>query len=195
MPDRIHRLLRLGCLVLAAVFLLLLLKTARDGNPLRSASLPDVPTWSPPPLETNAPSGGPSAGGPGPMPPPGMAMAMRMPPGGPGGPRGGRSTTPPPPPTVQKRIDHIVQNQLLGPIIRPPPMALLGIAGPDVLLRGPQGQSGLLRVGEDLGGIHLVRIGTNRVLVRENGELKELTLFGGMGGESLLPSSNPAPTP
>lgn len=193
MPDRFQRLLRLGCLVLAAVFLLQLLVTARHGNPLRSATLPDLPTWSPPPPETNAPAAGPSAGRPGPMPPPGMAM--RMPPGGPGGPRGGRSTTPPLSSTVQKRIDHIVQNQLLGPIIRPPPMALLGIAGPDVLLRGPQGQSGLLRVGEDLGGIHLVRIGTNRVLVRDNGELKELTLFDGMGGESLLPSSNPVTTP
>jgi hypothetical protein len=33
----------------------------------------------------------------------------------------------------------------------------------------------------------LLRIGINRVLVEENGEKKELRLFAGMGGETLLP--------
>jgi hypothetical protein len=81
----------------------------------------------------------------------------------------------------------VIQSEVLGPIMRPPPMALLGIAGQDVLLRAPNGQSGLVREGDELGGVQLVRVGTNRVLVKENGELKELMIFEGIGGESLLP--------
>src|SRR5690606_24149798 len=93
---------------------------------------------------------------------------------------------PPLPAALQARIDKITQSGLLGPVIRPPPMALLGIVGRDVLLRAPDGQSGLVREGGELGGVQLLRIGTNRVLVRENGVEKELLIFGGLGGESLL---------
>ena len=66
-------------------------------------------------------------------------------------------------------------------------MALIGIVGQDVLLRAPNGQSGLVREGGELGGVQLLKIGTNRVLVKENGETKELMIFEGMGGVSLLP--------
>lgn len=112
-------------------------------------------------------------------------MAMMMggmggPGGGPGGP--GRAL----PPEVQARLDKVVQSELLGMVMRPPPMALLGIVGDDVLLRAPNGQTGLLRVGGELGGVQLVRIGTNRVLVKENGQEKELMIFEGLGGESLV---------
>ena len=91
------------------------------------------------------------------------------------------------PPEIQARVDRVIQSELLGPIMRPPPMALLGIAGKDVFLRAPNGQSGLVREGGELGGVQLVRIGINRVLVKENGENKELMIFEGIGGESLLP--------
>ena len=91
------------------------------------------------------------------------------------------------PPAVQARVDRIVESEILGPFIRPMPMALLGIAGEDAFLRAPDGQTGMVREGAELGAIKLLRIGTNRVLVEENGEKKELTLFAGMGGESLLP--------
>jgi hypothetical protein len=50
-----------------------------------------------------------------------------------------------------------------------------------------------LREGEERGGIKLLRIGTNRVLVEENGQQKELTLFAGLGGESLLQSGKEKP--
>ncbi|KAB2664313.1 MAG: hypothetical protein DVB31_09975 [Verrucomicrobia bacterium] len=117
--------------------------------------------------------------------PPGMPMGMMsrmMPGGGPGGP-------PPPPldPWVKARVDRIVQSELFGPVPRPLPMALLGIAGRDAFLRTPGGQSGVVREGAELGGIKLLRIGVNRVLVEENGTPKELTIFNGAGGESLLP--------
>ncbi|MCZ7638119.1 MAG: hypothetical protein M5U12_20005 [Verrucomicrobia bacterium] len=105
----------------------------------------------------------------------------------PGRPGHGGPPGPALPPETQARLDRVIQSELLGPVMRPPPMALLGIAGQDVLFRGPNGQTGLVREGGELGGVHIVRIGTNRVLVREGTELKELTIFGGIGGESLMP--------
>jgi hypothetical protein len=90
------------------------------------------------------------------------------------------------PPDVQATVDKIRQSQLLGPDIKPPPMALLGIAGKDVFLRGPNGQTGIIRVGEEVGGAKLLRVGTNRVLVEHEGQQKELMIFEGFGSETLL---------
>jgi hypothetical protein len=91
------------------------------------------------------------------------------------------------PPAVASQIDKIKESQILGQIMRPPPMAVIGIAGRDVLFRAPNGQTGLLREGEELGGVKLLKIGTNRILVEENDQQKELLLFQGFGSESLLP--------
>lgn len=55
------------------------------------------------------------------------------------------------PPEIQARVDRVIQSEILGMIMRPPPMALLGIVGNDVLLRGPNGMSGLVREGGELG--------------------------------------------
>jgi len=89
-------------------------------------------------------------------------------------------------PQISARIEKIKNSQILGMIMRPPPMALIGIAGQDVLLRAPSGQTGVIRVGEELGGIKLLQIGTNRVLIEHAGRKQELMLFNGFGGESLL---------
>jgi len=91
------------------------------------------------------------------------------------------------PPALKARIDRIIQSEIFGMIPKPLPMALLGIAGQDVMLRAPNGQTGLLQEGGELGGIKLLRIGANRILVEEKGVQKELTIFSGLGGESLLP--------
>jgi hypothetical protein len=115
-----------------------------------------------------------------------------MPPAGPG--------KPPPdlPPLIQARIDRITQSEILGQIMRPLPMALLGIAGKTAFMRVPNGQTGLMKESEDLGGIKLLRIGTNRVLVEEDGQKKELMIFSGLGGETLMPqpkqNTNESPT-
>ncbi|HYE33116.1 MAG TPA: hypothetical protein VEH27_16940 [Methylomirabilota bacterium] len=90
------------------------------------------------------------------------------------------------PPEVAAIIEKIKNSQLLGPEMRPPPMALLAIAGQDVFLRAANGQTGLIREGEELGGIKLLKIGTNRVLVEHEGQQKELMIFSGFGGESLI---------
>jgi hypothetical protein len=93
---------------------------------------------------------------------------------------------PPLAPAAQARIDRITESEILGQVIRPLPMALLGIAGEVAFLRAPSGQTGLVKPGENLSEIKLLRIGTNRVLIEQDGQEKELTIFSGLGGESLL---------
>lgn len=199
MPDYGPLALKAACAILALLVARQAARIVLPSDALGRATLPDVPTWSPP---TNSPSApGTPAGSPGqPSMPPGMPPGMvpgmipGMPPGMPPGrvlpsPSGrsrGGAPAAPLSPEAQARLDRIVQSGLLGPVIRPPPMALLGIVGSQVLLRAPTGQTGLVREGDELGGIKVVRIGTNRVLVLENDQPKELSIFGGLGGDSLL---------
>jgi hypothetical protein len=121
------------------------------------------------------PGAPPGAGGP--------HMAM----GGPPGMMGGPNRAAPVPPEIQARVDRITDSEILAPIMHPLPMALLGIAGNSVFMRAPNGQTGLIKEGEELGGVKLLRVGINRVLVQEEGEKKELSIFDGLGGESLVP--------
>ncbi len=93
------------------------------------------------------------------------------------------------PPEIQARIDRVTESEILAPIAHPMPMALLGIAGQVAFLRSPSGQTGLVKEGDDLGEIKLLRIGTNRVLVEQDGQKKELMIFSGLGGESLMPKT------
>jgi hypothetical protein len=97
------------------------------------------------------------------------------------------------PPVTQARIDKITDSEILGPVIRPVPMGLLGIAGEYAFLRAPSGQTELVKEGAEMGGIKLLKIGINRVLVEEAGEQKELTIFEGYGGETLLPKPKDKP--
>lgn len=145
-------------------------------------------------------TGSRGSGAPEAMPalPPGMTPEMMagMPPeiraqmmagGMPGGRRGGGMKKIELPPEVQARVDRILDSEVFGPIIRPMPMALIGISDQEAFLRATNGQTGPVKVGGQIGGIKLLRIGVNRVLVEQDGEQKELTLFGGIGGESLAP--------
>ena len=63
---------------------------------------------------------------------------------------------------------------------------VVGIAGTDAFIRSTNGQPGMVKEGGEFGGIKLLRIGTNRVLIEDAGEKKELLIFEGAGGESLL---------
>lgn len=101
-----------------------------------------------------------------------------------GGGGGGKSDLPP---EIKARVDRIYESELFGQIMRPQPMALQGIAGKSAFLRAPSGQTGLVKEGETLGEIKLLRIGINRVLVEQDGQKTELTIFNGYGGESLMP--------
>lgn len=101
--------------------------------------------------------------------------------------RPGAMAAPELPLPIRARVYRITNSEILGPIMRPLPMALLGIAGNVAFLRAANGQTGLVKEGDSLGGLKLIRIGTNRVLVEDDGQKKELTIFSGYGGESLLP--------
>jgi hypothetical protein len=116
----------------------------------------------------------------GPSPMPDMA-GMNFNPFGPPGKHG-----PDLPPAVQARISKITDSEILGPVMHPLPMALLGIAGDLAFLRSDSGQTGLEKVGDTLDDIKLLRIGVNRVLIEQNGQKKELMMFSGYGSDSLL---------
>lgn len=92
------------------------------------------------------------------------------------------------PSEAQARIDKIKTSQILGQVVTRPPAqpALLGIAGNDVFIRAPNGQTGLVQPGEEFGGVKLLQIGVNRVLILYEGKTNELTVFEGFGSESLL---------
>jgi hypothetical protein len=100
---------------------------------------------------------------------------------------------PPLPAAVQARLDRIIESEMLAPVMRPQPVALLGIVDRDAFLQAPNGQSGLLKEGEEMGGIKLLRLGINRALIEEAGEKRELTLFSGLGSESLLTKQTNSP--
>jgi hypothetical protein len=91
------------------------------------------------------------------------------------------------PPPIKNRVDWIVNSETLAPIPHPVPTGLLGIAGNYAFIRGSTGQNEMVKVGDSVGSVKLLRIGTNRVLVEEDGQPKELMIFEGYGGESLLP--------
>jgi hypothetical protein len=116
---------------------------------------------------------------------PGMPPEMMGMMGGPGGPGGAKAAKLSP--EIQARVDRVVESEIFAPINHPMPMALLGIAGKVAFLRAPNGQTGMVKEGDALGEIKLLRIGINRVLVEQDGQQKELMIFSGLGGESLLP--------
>jgi hypothetical protein len=128
---------------------------------------------------TNSNSVAKKAAGPGPRP---DLAAMGMP----GMPGMSGKKLPELAPATKARIDRIYESELLGQVMRPMPAALMGIAGNVAFLRSANGQTGSIKEGDSLGDMKLVRIGVNRVLVEEGGQKKELMIFNGYGGESLL---------
>ncbi len=98
---------------------------------------------------------------------------------------GGKSTELPP--EIKARVDRIYESEIFGMVMRPQPMALQGIAGNSAFLRSPSGQTGLVKEGDSLGELKLLKIGINRVLVEQDGKKSELTIFEGYGSESLMP--------
>jgi hypothetical protein len=114
--------------------------------------------------------------------------------GMPGGNKGGGGQKIELPPEAQARVDKIIDSELFGPVIHPMPLRLIGIADQEAYIQATNGQTGPVKIGGELGGVKLLRIGVNRVLVEQDGEKKELTLFGGIGGESLMPQPTNMPS-
>lgn len=90
------------------------------------------------------------------------------------------------PAEVELRTDKLNSSGILGRIPQPPPMALIGIAEPYAFVRTPHGQTGKVKEGESLGGVKVLRVEANRVLVEHEGRKSELQIFSGIGSKSLL---------
>ena len=73
---------------------------------------------------------------------------------------------------MQARIHQITESEILAPVMRPLPMALLGIAGECAFLRSANGQTGLVKAGDSLDDLKLLRIGINRVLIELDGAIR-----------------------
>lgn len=189
MRDRIDFILKIVCALLAALALLQFSRVVLARNPLADFKFPSVP------LATNS-SATNLAGQTSPVSPAASVMARpAQAPSGPGmmGPPGGGPGRPGPvtlPPDVQAKIDRIKDSEILGAIPRPLPMGLLGIAGEDAFVRDANGQVSLMKVGDDRGGIKLLRIGINRVLIEHEGQQKELILHSGFGSQTLMQKGN-----
>jgi len=164
MLKRSELILKVVCLGLAALLVFQFSRFATHKAPLANWSIPELPSL--PPAANAQPPAIAAAGVPAPR---GATPAKAA------------------PPAIQTRVDRITASEILGPVMRPLPMALLGLAGEEALLRGPNGQTGLVKEGGEVGGIKLLRIGTNRVLIEHEGKQKELTIFSGYGSETLLP--------
>jgi hypothetical protein len=96
---------------------------------------------------------------------------------------------PPPPPTppdIPERHRSVATSGVLGAVPKaPPPPALLGLAGKYAILRAPGGETDLVAEGGQIGGVKLIRIGINRVLIEHQGKVEELAIFSGLGGAPL----------
>ena len=128
---------------------------------------------------------GPIPGGNG-----GPAMAgADFPPGFPGGPgmHAGPNKMPELPPVPAGRLNKIIVSEIFAPMMHPQPSDLIGIAGDYAFLRSSSGAMGMVKEGDSLGGLKLLKVGINRVLIEEDGEKKELMIFSGFGSETLMP--------
>jgi hypothetical protein len=170
MFERSEVVFKILCAGAGVLVLWQVVRAVQRSDPLAGASIPALPSL---PASTNTQA---EAKGTNALP------AMMNPGPFPGMPGQG----PPLPPEVQGRLDRIIESEILAPVMRPQPVALLGIVGRDAFLQAPNGQSGSIKEGEELGGIKLLKLGINRALIEEAGEKKELTLFSGLGSESLM---------
>ena len=203
MFERFQKPLQILCLLVAAWLVWQMGSLLLRGDPLAKLKIPALPTLPP---DTNGPAqlGKDQTNAPAPKngtnlssqpAPQGKAKPAQPKAPGPmaGGMPGGRGKTIPVPPEVQGRVDRIIDSELLGPVVHPMPLALIGISDDEAFIRATNGQIDSVKVGGEMGGIKLLRIGTNRVLVQDEGEMKELTMFDGLGGESLMPKATNAP--
>jgi hypothetical protein len=97
------------------------------------------------------------------------------------------------PAPVKARVDRITETEILAPVQRPLPMALIAIAGSEAYFRTAAGQMLWLEIGKEAGGVKLLEIGINRVSIEHEGRKKDFTLFGGLGSEPVLKSGKDTP--
>ncbi len=102
-----------------------------------------------------------------------------------------------PAPPFPARFEVVATSGLLGkaPKVKPPPPALLGVIGKYAMIRAPNGKEDLVAEGGEFGGVKVIKISTNRVLIEHEGQQRELTIYAGMGSSSLLSPKTSLPSP
>ena len=95
------------------------------------------------------------------------------------------SEAPPASIELQACLQHLERSGALGRTPGPAPLALFGFAGNSAMLSLPNGQTVMVAEGEERDGVKVLKIDTNRVLLMHEGQQMELTLFSGLGSESL----------
>ena len=157
------------CAFLGVLVLLQLAAIFHEADPL--AGLEPLPADPPASADVAPAAIGPAATGPATAKKPGAASPI---------------AEPPPLPDVYKTIEA---SGVFGvpPQKSPAQPALIGIAGRHAIIQAPDGQVDLVPEGGELGGVKVLKIATNRVLIEHEGKKKELTIFSGMGSAPLLP--------
>lgn len=170
MPERYLILVKGLCALFTLLIVLQAGKALVGSNPLDGVVMPNPPLAPEKVVDEVKDPPTPSPAPPGP----------RMP-----GPRAAPKEVSP---TLQACLDQLDKSGVLGRVPKPVPFVLFGFAGNAAFLRVPNGQSGLVAEGEEFGGVKVLRIGNNRVLLEHEGKQQELTLFSGLGSESLMNS-------
>lgn len=165
MRSRLEQLLKLICLVLIVLTLSRIALELRPSASLADVRVPHLDDLAPPKEEKSKSKSSSSSN-------------SRM--------RRSSSSHPKLPAEVTARVDAVYKSEIFGPVPRPLPMAVMGLIGDNVILRTPTGQEKLMGIGDEAGGVKILEIGINRVLIEQEGKQKELTLHRGYGSESLL---------
>jgi hypothetical protein len=186
--------LRLVVLALSAVLVLEVVRFLAAPDPLAALGGAGGPplALSPPPPSSASPSPPPPA-----SPSPSLSTSPSASAPQPGENAVQASPQPPAAPPLPPEYAAIEASGILGktPEPKPPPPALIGLAGAKALIQAPTGRWDFAAEGEAVDGVKVLRIGVNRVLVEYEGKTQELTIFSGLGGSSLLPPPPKDPKP
>ena len=87
---------------------------------------------------------------------------------------------------VKTSIEIMKRSGLFGSPPKPRPSTLIGIAGDMAIIQTGSGGTKAMSVDETFQNVKLLKLDTNRALIEENGKTRELTLYSGMGSESLI---------
>jgi hypothetical protein len=168
--------LKSACLILAAIICLQLIGLLGKADPL--LGIENSPFLA----RARAPA---AAAAPAPVPAPGAAPGPEKKPEA----EAAKKAAPPAP---DARSQAIEKSSIFGEAPKkggPARPALLGIAGDRAILRLPDGKVDLAVEGSEIGGVKVLRMAQNRVLVEYRGRKLELTIFSGLGSDSLSEKS------
>lgn len=87
---------------------------------------------------------------------------------------------------VKVAVTIIKKSGVFGSPPKPRPSSLIGIAENVAFIQTPSGSVQGIEIGQTIQNVKVIKIDTNRVLIEENGKQRELTIYSGMGSETLI---------